>query len=220
MPTKVDFVGDGFGDTIRSEPNGSSKPTIGIEQSKRASETVNGIPTFDPFSPIDGGTDTDSEPKRRGRPRGSRNQSRNVIEKTANNLNVDIAALLMSAHLMLASLTAPEMVLSLNEAQDIEKAIKELGKHYPIGLDPKKFAWIQLSFVLAQVYGTRAVAIYKRTMTAPVTSTPKETPKPSIPMDRPKTTSVSPPVQSPVMGRPLTPHEMLGQHPVPDESSL
>lgn len=57
---------------------------------------------------------------------------------------------------------APELFLTEEEANEISEAVKELSKHYPIGMSEKAIAWTNLTFAMGGVFGPKAVAIWKR----------------------------------------------------------
>ena len=61
---------------------------------------------------------------------------------------------------MLAGLTkAPELALDKDEAEKLAAALANVAAYYPMVINPKYLAWIQLGTVCAGVYGTRAIAI-------------------------------------------------------------
>lgn len=141
---------------------------------------------------IDAGTDTGSgaAPKRRGRPRGSRNASKTET-KTASNIGENLEHLLLSVHLMGAALLKlPELAIDPTEAEKLASAIREVLKHYPISLDPKRVAWIELGTMAAMIYGTRGIAVYQRSKRKPAIVT--EMPKPQKPAEsRPAQTTTT-----------------------------
>jgi len=55
-----------------------------------------------------------------------------------------------------------ELSLDKSEAQSMNSALKEVARHYPTQIDPKKLAIANLVVVLGGIYGTRAVAIRTR----------------------------------------------------------
>ncbi len=173
--------------------NGDSKPAGAEPEPKREASTIAGYTTIDPFefdkfdiiesteqqTGIDTGNSgtTGTEPKRRGRPRGSKNRDTGyTTQKTTPNL-ADLEALLLSVHFMGAKLlSAPEWELDKDEAKKLSDAIKEVAKHYSMIMDPKKLALCQLGFCMVGVYGPRAIVTAKRVYGKPkVFQTPPAT---------------------------------------------
>lgn len=67
----------------------------------------------------------------------------------------------MGIHTMLAvRMQMPEMELDEKEAARVEKAIKRVTRHHPIAMSQKHVDYGMLAWVLADVYGTRALSIY------------------------------------------------------------
>lgn len=103
-------------------------------------------------------------PRKRGRPKGSRN--RTSADKAAQTVRVDrdaISAILFSAHAMLAGITrTPELALDQGEAKTIAEATSKVAELYDVTADPKTIAWSNLIMTLGMVYGTRIVAINMR----------------------------------------------------------
>lgn len=65
--------------------------------------------------------------------------------------------------MMLAAITkTPELILDENEAKRMESSIKKISKHYPVAISQKNLDMLMLGATLAEIYGTRAVAIYAR----------------------------------------------------------
>jgi hypothetical protein len=155
-------------DSIES---GDTKPPVGDSQSERSDERPPGkIAGFDSVSPFDilgdasdgsRGGDTSpgsgGEPRRRGRPPGSRNSTK---EKVPPNL-ANLEDLLFSIHLALGGFVE-EFTLDKSECKDYADALKELAKHYSFIVDPKKMAMINLTAVMGRIYGPRAFVAYKR----------------------------------------------------------
>lgn len=226
MPIPVTTINDGFDDPIRSTSNGDTKSASGNSESERTDKGSERIAGYESFDPFDAGTDVgNDQPRRRGRPKGSKNRVSSDTTKTTNNLIVDIESLLLSGHLMLASFTVPEMAIDPMEAKRLADAIKELGKHYAFGMDPKKFAWTQLILTAGSIYGPRAVAIYKRETAIPLASVAekrsetvaqKATEESPIPIDRAKTQSVNGPAKTTSLAG-LSPSQIWNEPPVPDQ---
>lgn len=66
--------------------------------------------------------------------------------------------------MMLAAITkTPEFGIETSEAEQIAKAYATLAEFYPsLKQSEKTIAWVNMFSALGMVYGTRAVAIYKR----------------------------------------------------------
>lgn len=66
--------------------------------------------------------------------------------------------------MMLAAITkTPEFGIETSEAEQIAKAYATLAEFYPsLRQSEKTIAWVNMFSALGMVYGTRAVAIYKR----------------------------------------------------------
>jgi hypothetical protein len=61
---------------------------------------------------------------------------------------------------MLAGITkTAELALDQNESKMLAQAIADVAKFYPVAVDPKTIAWINLTMVAGMVYGPRIVAI-------------------------------------------------------------
>jgi hypothetical protein len=146
------------------------------------------IQGFEVYTPdiIDAGTERDYQPKRRGRKPGSKNRPRAESETQApSNLAANLEHILLSIHTMGAAfLSCPELELDSQEAEKLARSIRELSKYYPISLDVKRMAQIDLAMMAAMIYGTRGVAIYRRLSreqkAKPITvmPNPKPAPKP------------------------------------------
>lgn len=154
-------------DTIGRNQNGSSESTLGTVKSERATSVAanDGIPTISPFDIPNAGTDANpSEPRRRGRPRGSRNASiPTTAQKTTGDLKSSIEHVLLTLTKSTAALLkVPELEIDPSEAKDIQDSFKELCKYYPIALSPKKLAIFDFAAVVGTVVGSRAMAIHER----------------------------------------------------------
>lgn len=201
--------------TIIDEPDGTERANPPIEIGDRKPENGNkepdgGIPRITPVAfdagTFDAGTNSGEPParKRRGRPPGTRNANATstAAETKASTPDLsDLKALLLSVHFMGAQLlSAPELEIDADEAKKLSEAIQNVAKYYPMVFDPKKMAIIQLAFVASGIYGTRAIAIYKRKQAEPHEETPlKNAP---TPINKPK---------APPAGVPLTnPSQLFG----------
>jgi len=97
-----------------------------------------------------------------------------------------IESLLLSVHLMGATiLSTPEIALDPSEAKAYADALRKVAEFYPMVVDPKKIAIANLCIVMGGIYGTRAVAIYKKSQQpkkGPASVQPiRETQKPEPP---------------------------------------
>lgn len=186
----VRFADEGF--SAPYKPNGTAKPDgtnagqvgepkpdpIGDDNVENRSEESSSIAGINVISPSDlvAGTRTG---KRRGRKPRPRDEHGNIIRsaseaKQAPNLNpLGIESILLSIHAMGASIIgAPELKLEPGEAKELSNAIVEVSKHYNTVIDPKKMAIFQLVTVAGSIYGSKAVAIYRRK------TSERKTPKP------------------------------------------
>lgn len=74
-----------------------------------------------------------------------------------------IESVLLSIHgMMAAALKTPELALEKDEAQAMATAIAEVSRHYPMTIDPKTMAWINLASCASMVYGPRLYMISTR----------------------------------------------------------
>jgi hypothetical protein len=149
---------------------------------------INSIPVVGAADISDGGTGGDSfgVRRKRGRPRGSANTQK---AQPKSNLVADLESLLISGHFMLAGvLDMKELEIDEIEAKRLSEALTKLSEFYPVGMSPKKMAWINLSMALGSIYGPRAVAIAKKV--------PKKKPAPLRVMN-------TPPAQAAVNETPL-----------------
>ncbi len=108
---------------------------------------------------------------------------------------------------------APELHLEEAEAAEVSEALKELSKHYPIGMSEKTIAWVNFSFAVGGVFGPKVVAIYKRPRPRRVPTPIREVPKPAEPAPGPYAVDMpSGPVNglaNPVTGAGAKPEEAL-----------
>lgn len=142
----------------------SDESAGGSSEPKSESPKLAGFDLYSPGDIIDGGTDGGGNTsRRRGRPRGSKNGVRTDTSKTPQNIAENLERLLLSVHLIGSTiLHTPELALDETEANKLASAIREVSKHYNVVMNPKTLALVELSSVAAMIYGTRAVAIYKR----------------------------------------------------------
>ena len=168
------------------------EPTGRIEEHSEPNNGSAKHAGFDIISPIDlTGTDDNrgdnsSEPRRRGRPKGSRN----TPKTPQGNLTDHLEDLLLSVHMMGAAfLKVPELELDADEAKRLSDSVKQVAEYYPVVFNPKKLAIANLVITLGTIYGTRAVAIYKTApKRAPATVTPIRPPAPAAqPAPQPQT---------------------------------
>lgn len=138
----------------RSTPNDSGSGTGSVIDGEPV--TINTDGSYDKW---DGAGSDGTEPrKRRGRKPGTKNKPK----ETSDNL-AGIESILFSIHAMGAAIThTPELALSMEEAHLIADAAQKVAENYPLVVDPKTVAWINLAMVLGTVYGTRIIAIGAR----------------------------------------------------------
>ena len=182
MSKSITSIDDGFEQPVKRDENRDIKSETGTSKPQGTTERIAGFDSVSPFDIIDGGTDTrtdnsGSQPRRRGRPPGSRNRTA-AETKASSNLIADFESLLLSVHFMGAKiLSIPEMEIDEEESKKLSDAIKNVAKHYAVNIDPKKLAWAQLFAVAGGTYIPRFIAASKR---EPKTSGPqlvKEQPK-------------------------------------------
>jgi hypothetical protein len=116
---------------------------------------------------------SEAERKRRKRER----QAKRIIDieepnshKAVTASQVDLTQILFSAHMMMAAIAkAPAWAITEDESAKLAKAIDDVAQHYEMPLlDEKGRAWLALSMVGCEVYGTRvASAIIERKQRQP-----------------------------------------------------
>jgi hypothetical protein len=181
MATKPigEFI-DSFG--VNSDDAGSTKPDNPTEEStERVSEfeVINGTETdaIDPFNVEHvAGEQRETETKRRGRPPGSRNANRTGDDKPssesggrgpgrpkANKDLANIEKVLISLHMMgAAALDLKELEIDEKQAKELGDAIRDVQKHYPMDINPKTLAWLNLAAVAGFIYIPAAMKIARR----------------------------------------------------------
>lgn len=165
-----------------------------------AEPTIKGFESYNPgtgdFEPISSAAGTGSifgeSTGRRGRRKGSKNKPIDPASLSPNLGELDFAAILISAHGMLAALTgiselAMEDKDGRKEAEELANAFKAALKFHSGGMSPQKLAYINLGLKLTEVYGTRAMAYRMR-----VTDERSKRPKPT-PINQPKQTAPAAP---------------------------
>lgn len=65
-------------------------------------------------------------------------------------------------HMAAAALSAPELVIQESDAKSLAIAIAEVSKHYPMTIDPKTMAWVNLVSAAGMIYGPRFYFINQR----------------------------------------------------------
>lgn len=175
-----------------------------------ATDGAVGIPAIDPIEI--------TQPRKRGRPPGSRDRNtraRNAsasaepfasapAKTAARDIAERIEAALLSVHAIAARLLeAEELAIDETEAKDITAALLDASKYSAVSFDPKKLAYANLAIVLVGVYGARAVEISRRKRTEnarPVTTTPA----------RPASSPSSPAPAAPAAPRDMPAHVAAG----------
>ena len=118
------------------------------------------FPVINPGDIIASGeSDTgDYEPKRRGRPKGSRKAYTTITAKKEASL--DLTQVLYSTHLMLSALIKiEELKIEKEEAKELSDAVVRVNDLYGGLVIPEKaLAWINLGIVGVKVYGPRIAA--------------------------------------------------------------
>jgi hypothetical protein len=61
--------------------------------------------------------------------------------------------------LLAIRLAAPEMELSLEEAEKLDKAVKRVLRHYPVHVTQKQLDVGLLIYAVGEIYGTRIAAM-------------------------------------------------------------
>lgn len=177
------------------------------------------IAGFEVHSPGEFQSGSNGEPprKKRGRQKGWR-KSDSTPAPSPQNIAENLERLLLSVHTMGAAfLSCPELELDESEAQKIASAVRGVAKHYSVTMDAKKLAMVELSTVLAMVYGTRGVAIYRR-VTAESKRKPAEVRTIRTENQEPKDPNKTSPAQA---ARPLNPSDIWGvDNGVVDSSNL
>lgn len=107
------------------------------------------------------GSSPGDQPRRRGRPRGSKNSAQ---KETVRSLGIDgVAGILLTIHSTLAVIArTPELELSEDEAGKIAKASVAVAKLYNVEATEKATAWVNLIGVVGAAYVPRAIAINLR----------------------------------------------------------
>lgn len=72
-----------------------------------------------------------------------------------------------------AFLKTPELALDDAEAKRMETAMKKVARHYPLAVTQKQVDTAYFISTIAEIYGTRAVAIYTNRTAAPVQRAPE-----------------------------------------------
>ncbi len=189
----------GVANGVQQSAGGNAEPLSGIEGTDSRPEPVNVRPNgFVPIDPLNisepTGSDDNGDQPRRGRKRGGKNRPK-PQEETVSNLSalLKIERLLSTGCFFMANLLeSPELNISESESAEIADALKELSKHYPIGMSEKTIAWVNFSFAVGGVFGPKVVAIYKR----PAKPRPRLEP---TPIRNDSTAAQAPPAAGPVL---------------------
>ena len=116
--------------------------------------------TVDPAAVAGPGCDGYQPERRgRGRPRGSRNATEKSVPANISG----IEKTLLTLHMMLGAVVAPELALSDDAAREYAAAIQNVNRHYNYKVfDQKTQDWLNLGMLISAVYGSRFVAIRNR----------------------------------------------------------
>jgi hypothetical protein len=214
-------IEDGFDKPITIPSNGTVERENRKPEPVRTSPIDGDIPTISPFD-FEPGDDTrnvsgDDQPRKRGRPFGSRNKPRTEESQKESHLSANLDGLLLSAHFAVAAfLETPELEINQVQAKQYAESLKEVMKHYQTVVDPKKLAWAQLIFVMGGIYGPMFPAIRDRKSKTPVVAKPTVTKSPEAPtpidrnkQERPKTSGRSWAEMSPSEINPQPPGETV-----------
>ena len=196
MPQPIGSIIKSVSDDPKPDPNGvatidaDTNSSVGDEgrtvEPPREPEILRGFESaFNPgtggYESIDIGAGIDGQPKRKpGRQKGWKKQTETAVPSTIAEL--DFAAILVSGHTMLSALTGvDEFELEKKEGEKLSDALRKALQFHPAGISPEKLAYINLTFVLCEIYGTRAMAFRLRKM-AERAKQPK--PAPPTPINR------------------------------------
>jgi hypothetical protein len=154
-------AGDGASNGGTEPQGGNEESASRVESAPDASRISSGFAPIDPLNfPADTGSDSD-RPRRGKGSRGPRKQKEEAVQNLTGLLKIE--RLLVTGCYFLGNIAnAPELHLEEDEAAEISEALKELSKHYPIGMSEKAIAWVNFSFAVGGVFGPKVVAIYKR----------------------------------------------------------
>ena len=141
-------------------------PMVPVEKTSEEIEELSneGVPVINPGDIITSGEpESEYEPKKRGRPKGSRNAYKTVAAKKEAAL--DLTQVLYSTHLMLSALLKiDELKIEREEAKELSDAVVRVNDLYGgIVIPVKALAWINLGIVGVKVYGPRVAAHTIRT---------------------------------------------------------
>lgn len=142
--------------TRTGEPDPDDFAATGNDTGSGESVNGNSARFIDPNS-VTGGA-SDGTPKRRGRPRGSRNGTNNRASKTQT--SQDLGTLLFTVHFGLANMfRSPSLIITEDEAKALGAAVSRVTELYDIAIIPEKqMAWINLIVTAGGIYGPRIVA--------------------------------------------------------------
>ena len=225
-------IEDGFSVPTKREQRNDSKPTSSdIQPGITARPTIETISPIDFDNIIDAGPDNEPSRENRtgtgtgtgtetttetgsnetyrrkpGRPKGS-----TTGQKAQSHLTDGLESLLVGLHFMGAKLIDESLELSEADARKLAEALRNVQRHYPYAIDPKRLAVAELAMVAAGIYVPMAAKIIKRkppkivevrpsNVTPIRADTPKVDPKMSEPMAEPKASpkpSGPPPLTNP-----------------------
>ena len=124
----------------------------------RDSDSESGIPIIEPAT-LSGEPDSEPQPRKRGRPKGSRNSG--TTARAQKETGQTVSDCLLTIHWMLAKLTKIEQLeLDPTEAKKLGEALARVESFYTDKMiSEKTMAWINLGAVAGAVYGPRIMAI-------------------------------------------------------------
>lgn len=168
-------MSDISGNVGGDDGNGNGNTAVGNGGNERTSQRLNirpasrGAPVtvapanigHNPNAEPDTGTASgDNQPRRRGRPPGSRNRAARASDAALDLSGIQAA--LTSAHLVLSAVTKnPKWILDDAEAKSLADAIRNATRHHDIAVAQKTVDYVNLAIVASMVYGTRIITIQR-----------------------------------------------------------
>jgi len=155
---------------ITGEPDSDDTDPTGNNHVSDSGADGNGTRFVDPAS---AGGDTGDSPKRRGRPRGSRNGT--TKRTTATQTSTDLNKILLTVHYGLSKMMGSEIwMLAEEESKEMADAVTRVTQLYDIQIIPERqMAWINLGLVGLSIYGPRVMASRKTKSPKPTLQNPQ-----------------------------------------------